>query len=120
MAQLVKEYKLEDTMAEMEMEKALLKLTLTKKKDPNNLALNKLSAIKGRYNIDMSKSKKKAQVFKVSGTHYASVISTTQMIWRESGRELMCNKLLKKCTFYGSLQETRLKKRRILMMKMKW
>jgi hypothetical protein len=43
----------------------------------------------------MSESKKKAQVFRVGGTHYASVVSTTQMIWREKGRELTCDKLLK-------------------------
>jgi hypothetical protein len=94
MTQPMKKYKPEDTMAEIQMEKALSKLTLTRKKDPNNL-LDKLSAIKCRYNIDMSKSKKKAQVFRVSGTHYARVISTTQMIWREKGRELTCDKLLK-------------------------
>jgi hypothetical protein len=40
MTQLVKEYKLEDPMAKMEMEKALLKLTLPKKKDPNNVLDN--------------------------------------------------------------------------------
>jgi hypothetical protein len=50
--QLVKEYKPEDTMVKMEMEKALSKLTLTRKKDPNDL-LDKLSAIECRYNIDM-------------------------------------------------------------------
>jgi hypothetical protein len=32
----VNEYEPEDTMAKMEMEKALPKLTLTMKKDPNN------------------------------------------------------------------------------------
>jgi hypothetical protein len=63
-------------MAKMEMKKALLKLTLTRKKDPNDL-LDKVSAIKCRYNIDMSKSKKKKQVFRVGRTHYASVIFTT-------------------------------------------
>jgi hypothetical protein len=37
MTQLVKEYEPDDTMAEMEMEKALSKLTFGKKKDPNDL-----------------------------------------------------------------------------------
>ncbi len=37
MAQLVKEYEPDDTMAKIEMEKALSKLTLNKKKDPNNI-----------------------------------------------------------------------------------
>jgi hypothetical protein len=62
----------EDTMAKMEMEKALVKLTLTRKKDPNNL-IGKLSAIECRYNIDLSKLKKIAQVLRVGGTHYALV-----------------------------------------------
>ncbi len=39
MTQLVKEYEPDDTMAEMEMEKALSKLTLGKKKDPNDLLM---------------------------------------------------------------------------------
>jgi hypothetical protein len=94
MTQLMVEYKPKDTMAEIEIEQALLKLNLTKKKYPNNL-LNELSAIKCRYNIDMSKLKKKAQVFRVGRTHYSSVCSTTKMIWREKGREPMCDKLLK-------------------------
>jgi hypothetical protein len=62
MTQLVKEYEPDDTMAEMEMEKALSKLTLGKKKDPNVL-LDKMSAIECRYKIDLTESKKKAQVF---------------------------------------------------------
>ncbi len=80
-------------MAKMEMEKALAKLTLTRKKDSHNL-MDKLSAIKCRYNIDLSKSKEKAQVFTVDRTHYASVISTTQMIWREKEKGLTREKLL--------------------------
>jgi hypothetical protein len=62
MPQLVKEYEPDDTMAEMEMEKALSKLTLGKKKDPNDL-LDEMSAIECRYKIDMTESKKKVQVF---------------------------------------------------------
>ncbi len=45
MMQLVKEYEPGDMMAEMEMEKALIKLTLGKKKDPNDL-LDEMSVIK--------------------------------------------------------------------------
>jgi hypothetical protein len=47
MTQLVKEYEPDDTMAEMEMEKALSKLTLGKKKDQNDL-LDEMSAIECR------------------------------------------------------------------------
>jgi len=62
MTQLVKEYKPDDTMAKMEMEKTLNKLSLGKKKDPNDIN-DKLSAIECRYKIDLTESKKKAQVF---------------------------------------------------------
>ncbi len=44
MAQLVKEYEPDDTMAKMKMEKALSKLTLNKRKDPNDIN-DKLLAI---------------------------------------------------------------------------
>jgi hypothetical protein len=49
----VKEYEPEDTMAKMEIEKALAKFTLTRKKDPNDV-MDKLSAIKCKYIIDLS------------------------------------------------------------------
>ncbi len=61
MTQLVKEYKPDDTMVKMEIVKALSKLMLNKKKDPNDIN-DKLSAIKCRYKIDLLESKKKAQV----------------------------------------------------------
>ncbi len=78
----------------MEMEKALSKLSLGKKKDPNDIN-NDLSAIKCRYKIDLTKSKKKTQIFRIGGAQYASIISTTQMIHRSKGVELTYEKLLK-------------------------
>jgi hypothetical protein len=69
----------------MEMEKALDKLSLSKKKDPNELN-NELSAIKCRYNL--TESEKKAQIFRIGRAQYASIISTTQMIYRSKGEEL--------------------------------
>ncbi len=93
MTQLVKEYKPDDTMAEMEMEKALSKLSLGKKKDPNDIN-DEISAIECRYKIDPTKSKKKAQISRIGGAQYASIISITQMIHRSKGVELTCEKLL--------------------------
>jgi hypothetical protein len=58
----VKEYEPDDTMVEMEMEKALRKLTLSKKKDSINL-LDEMSANECRYKIDLTESTKKMQVF---------------------------------------------------------
>jgi hypothetical protein len=50
MTQLVKEYKPDDMIAKMKMEKALSKLSLDKKNDLNDIN-NELSAIKCRYKI---------------------------------------------------------------------
>jgi hypothetical protein len=94
MTEFVKEYESEDTMAKMEMEKALAKVTFTRKKDPKDL-MDKLPVVKRRYIINLSESKKNAKVFRVDGTHYASVISTTQMIWREKEKELTYENLIK-------------------------
>ncbi len=76
------------------MEKALNKLSLGKKKDPNDLN-DKLSAIKCRYKLDLTKSKKKAQIFRIGGAQYASIISTTQIMYRSKDEKLTCEKLLK-------------------------
>ncbi len=62
MTQLVKEYEPDDMMAKMEMEKALSKLTLGKKKDPNDL-LDEMSAIEIRCKFDLTELKKKTQGF---------------------------------------------------------
>ena len=48
-------------MAKMEMEHALAKLKLGPKKDPNEL-LDEFASIECRYLLELSKSKKKAQV----------------------------------------------------------
>jgi hypothetical protein len=69
MSIIVKEFKPEDTMAEMEMERALAKLKLGPKKDPNEL-LDEFSSIKCQYSLELSKSKKKAQVLRLGGTYH--------------------------------------------------
>ncbi len=61
MSVIVKEYESEDTMAEMEMEHALVKLKLGPKKDPNDL-LNKFASFERQYSLEISESKKKAQI----------------------------------------------------------
>ena len=68
MSTLIKEFEPEDTMAEMEMEQALAKMKLGPKKDPSEL-LNKLASIECKYSLELSDSKKKAQVLCVGG-HY--------------------------------------------------
>jgi hypothetical protein len=74
--------------------KGLNKLSLSKK-DPNDLNYE-LSAIKCRYKLDLTKSKKKAQIFRIGRAQYAIIFFTTQMICRLMGEALTCEKLLEK------------------------
>jgi hypothetical protein len=55
MSVMVKEFKPEDTMAEMEMERALVKMKLGPKKDPNEL-LDELTSIKCQDLLELRKS----------------------------------------------------------------
>ncbi len=68
MSTLIREFEPEDTMAEMKMGRALAKMKLGPKKDPSDL-LNKLASIKCKYSLELSNSKKKAQVLRLRG-HY--------------------------------------------------
>jgi hypothetical protein len=94
MTALIKEYyEPEDTMIKMEMERALSKLKLGSKKDPNKL-LNKLASIECRYLLELSESKKKAQVSHLGGAQYSSIIATTSMIYRNNKAMLTTEQLL--------------------------
>jgi hypothetical protein len=62
MMQLMKEYEPDDTIAKMDMEKALNKLSLSKKKDPNDLN-DELSAIKCRYKLDFGPNQRRKHHF---------------------------------------------------------
>jgi hypothetical protein len=44
--------------------------------------------------LELSKSKKKAQVLRLGGTHYSSIIATTSMIRCKKGAMLITEKLL--------------------------
>jgi hypothetical protein len=90
---ITKEYEPKDTKAKMEMETALAKMKLGPKKDPHDLN-NELAAIECIFSIEMSNSKKKAQVLRLGGVNYAGVIVTTQMIYREKEKELLISTLL--------------------------
>jgi hypothetical protein len=93
MSVIMKEFEPEDTMAEMEIERTLAKLKLGPKKDPNKL-LDDFSPIKCRYSLELSKSKKKAQVLRLDGTQYLSIIATTSMIHHEKRATLTTKKIL--------------------------
>jgi hypothetical protein len=79
MSVIVKEFESEDTMAEMEMERALANLKLGPKKDPHEL-LDEFASIECQYLLELSESKKKAQLLRLGGTQYSSIIATTIMI----------------------------------------
>jgi hypothetical protein len=118
MIQLMKEYKPDDMMVKMGMEKALNKLSISKKKVTNNLN-NELSAIKCRYKLDLTKSKKKVQIFRIGGAQYASIISMTQMIYRLKGEELTCEKLLKEVHNQWLIAGNKSQDKKIQTMKMR-
>ncbi len=73
MTALIK-YEPEDTLVEMEIEQALSKIILGSKKDPNQL-LNELALIEFRYLLELSESKKKAQVLRARLTTYLDLKS---------------------------------------------
>jgi hypothetical protein len=93
MTALIKEYEPEDTMAKMKMEQALSKIKLGSKKDPNKL-LNKLASIECTYSLELSKSKKKAQVLPWGGVQHSSIIATTSMIYCNNKATLTTEQLL--------------------------
>jgi hypothetical protein len=55
-----------------------------------------MASIECRYLIEMTNSKKKAQVLRLGGVMYSLVIAMTQMIWWEKGKELPVATLLNK------------------------
>ncbi len=61
MVVIVKEYKPEDIMVKMKIERALAKLKLGAKKDPNEL-LNKFASIKCLYSLKLNESRRKLRL----------------------------------------------------------
>jgi hypothetical protein len=80
-------------MAKMKMERALLKMKLGLKKDPNKF-LKILALIECRYLLELSESKKKAQVSQLGGAQYSSIIATTSMIYCNNKATLTTEQLL--------------------------
>jgi hypothetical protein len=93
MSVIMKEFEPGDTMAEMEMELALAKLKLGPKKDPNEL-MDEFASIECQYSLELTESKKQAQIWRLGGTQYASIIATTSMIHREKKATLTTERLL--------------------------
>jgi hypothetical protein len=66
MSVIVKEFEPEDTMAKMEMESALAKLKLGPKKDLNEL-MDEFASLECQYLLELTESKKKAQILRLGG-----------------------------------------------------
>jgi hypothetical protein len=82
-------------MAKMEMEMALAKMKPGPKK--HSISLNDaMASIKCRYSIEMTNSKKRAQVLRLGGAMYSLVILRTQIICQEKRIELSIATLLNK------------------------
>jgi hypothetical protein len=67
------------------MEQALARMKLGPKKDPIEL-LNKLASIECRYSLKLSDLKKNAQVLRLGGLLYSSIIAKTTMIYRKKNK----------------------------------
>jgi hypothetical protein len=93
MPPLIRKFEPEDTMAEMKMEQALAKMKLGPKKDPSKL-LNKLASIECKYSLELSNSKKNAQVLRLGGSLYSSIIATMNMIYCKKSKTLTCEALI--------------------------
>jgi hypothetical protein len=79
------EYNPDDSIAEAELELALSKLKLTKKKNPRKI-IEEIASCKVKFGIPMSNSKKIAQLICLGGSEYGTIISVTQMCKRTEGK----------------------------------
>jgi len=68
----------DDSIAETELELALSKLKLTNKKNPRKL-LEEIASCEVKYGVPVSDGKKVAQLIRLGGKKYGTVITVTQM-----------------------------------------
>ena len=68
----------DDSIAETELELALTKLKLTNKKNPRKL-LEEIASCEVKYGVPVSDGKKVAQLIRLGGKKYGTVITVTQM-----------------------------------------
>jgi hypothetical protein len=68
-------------------------MKLRPKKDPSKL-LNKLVSIECKYSLELSDSKKTAQVLRLGGSLYLSIIAATNMFYPKKIKTLTCEALI--------------------------
>jgi hypothetical protein len=77
-AELQGDFNPNDSIAKTELELALSKLKLAYKKDPQKL-LEEIASCKVKYEVPVSDGKKVAQLIRLGGKKYGTVITVTQM-----------------------------------------
>jgi hypothetical protein len=74
------DFNLNDSIAETKLELALSKLKLTNKKNPRKLlVLAEIASCEVKYGVPVSDEKKVAQLIRLGGNKYGTVITITQM-----------------------------------------
>jgi hypothetical protein len=108
----------DDSIAETELELALSKLKLANKKNPRKL-LEKIASCKVKYGVPVSNEKKIAQLIRLGGIKYGSVITVPQMC--KKARRLLAprNTLWTRYGNSGKSKVERRKVKRVPMMKKK-
>ncbi len=79
------EYNPDDYIAEAELKLAMSKLKLTKKKNPRKI-IEEIASCKVEFGIPVSDSKKIAQLIRLGGSEYGTIVSVTQMCKRTEGK----------------------------------
>jgi hypothetical protein len=79
------EYNPDNSIAEAELELAMGRLHLKKKKNPRKI-IKEIPSCKVKYGIPVSDSKKIAQLICLGGNEYGTTISVTQMCKRSEGK----------------------------------
>ncbi len=78
------EYNPDDSIAEAELELAMSKLRLNNKKNPRKL-IKEIALCEVKYGIPVSDSKKVAQLIRLRGKEYGTVITVMQMCKKTKG-----------------------------------
>ena len=89
------EYNPDNSIAEAELELALSKLKLTKKKNPRKI-IEEIASCEVKFGIPVSDSKKIAQLICLGGSEYGTIILVTQMCKRTEGKVCTSKNLVDK------------------------
>jgi len=108
----------DDSIAETELELALSKLKLTNKKNPRKL-LEEIAWCEVKYGVPVSDGKKVAQLIRLGGKKYGTVITVTQMCKKSKKVTCTANTLWTRCGNNGESKAEKRKAKRMLTMKMR-